>query len=63
MSIEEKNRKVSDLVHRSLENLAQLIDVDSVIGKPFDRISSDPCFQGNGGVFGRRRRIRGNKSH
>lgn len=34
MVINEKNKRVSDLVHRSIENLTELVDVNSVVGKP-----------------------------
>lgn len=34
MVINEKSKRVGDLVHRSIENLTELVDVNSVVGKP-----------------------------
>lgn len=34
MVINGKNKRVGDLVHRSIENLTELVDANSVVGKP-----------------------------
>ena len=34
MGVKEKNKRVGDLVVRSVENLSELIDVNAVVGRP-----------------------------
>ena len=34
MGVKEKNKRVGDLVDRSVENLSELIDVNAVVGRP-----------------------------
>lgn len=55
----EQNKRVNELVERSMLNLNEMVDANTVIGTPDHygkRVSGHTCFQSDDGVsFGRKR--------